>query len=396
MKKILLVTQGFPLGNSERGFLETEYDLLTKKFKVYILALTSEKSQDIDEESVHVFDDYKPHILEVPKQLAYKEVRHDILIARANCNIFKWSKRCKDILCYSARAEHMYREICSMVEQYNIDLIYTYWCIPATIAALRLKNNLQQLKVITRFHGFDVYRERTANDWQPLRDLISTRADLLVFACEYAKKYYMNTFNDNVRSIVSYLGTKEVGIISKLLQKKLKIVSCSAIIPLKRVQMIAEVIALISETIEVEWHHIGGPMTNYDFLDRKGVFYKIWGEVNHETVIDIYKEIKPDMFITLSISEGGAPVSIQEAFSMGIPAIGTDVGGISELIEDAKTGFLLSSETSVYEVSNLINRYYMLTNKEKSLLSLNSYEKWKTMFNAENNANDFINIVNGL
>jgi len=49
-----------------------------------------------------------------------------------------------------------------------------------------------------------------------------------------------------------------------------------------------------------------------------------------------------DLFISPSIHEGFG-ISIAEAMASGVPVIATDVGGVSELIEDEKTGFLLKS-----------------------------------------------------
>lgn len=38
-KGMLLVTQGFPFGDSERGFLNTEFAELADDFSMYVLAL---------------------------------------------------------------------------------------------------------------------------------------------------------------------------------------------------------------------------------------------------------------------------------------------------------------------------------------------------------------------
>ena len=40
-KKILLVTSGFPYGNTERGFISTEFRHLTENFQVYLLSIGS-------------------------------------------------------------------------------------------------------------------------------------------------------------------------------------------------------------------------------------------------------------------------------------------------------------------------------------------------------------------
>lgn len=50
-----------------------------------------------------------------------------------------------------------------------------------------------------------------------------------------------------------------------------------------------------------------------------------------------------DIFILPSLSEG-TPLSILEAMASQIPVVATDVGGLSEIVENGKTGFLVPSE----------------------------------------------------
>jgi glycosyltransferase involved in cell wall biosynthesis len=47
-----------------------------------------------------------------------------------------------------------------------------------------------------------------------------------------------------------------------------------------------------------------------------------------------------DIFVLSSLSEG-MPYSIMEAMASGLPIVSTDVGGISELVNDGETGFLV-------------------------------------------------------
>lgn len=64
-----------------------------------------------------------------------------------------------------------------------------------------------------------------------------------------------------------------------------------------------------------------------------------------------------DIFILTSYKEG-LPNVVMEAMSFGIPVVSTNVGGVKELIEHKKTGFLVPSndlEGLVYYCSQLIN-----------------------------------------
>lgn len=49
-----------------------------------------------------------------------------------------------------------------------------------------------------------------------------------------------------------------------------------------------------------------------------------------------------DMLVLPSMGMEGLPNVLQESLAMGIPVIGTDVGGVSEVVEDGVTGYVVS------------------------------------------------------
>ena len=95
-----------------------------------------------------------------------------------------------------------------------------------------------------------------------------------------------------------------------------------------------------------------------------------------------------DVFVMSSLSEG-LPVSILEAMASRTPIVATDVGGISEVIMQGETGFLVQSQSadSLAEglfkcisekerTKDIIERAYELVASKHSLLAmLNAYEK---------------------
>ena len=52
-----------------------------------------------------------------------------------------------------------------------------------------------------------------------------------------------------------------------------------------------------------------------------------------------------DIFVLPSLSEG-MPLALLEAMAAGLPAVATRVGGVMEVLDDRKTGLLVTSQDS--------------------------------------------------
>jgi glycosyltransferase involved in cell wall biosynthesis len=87
---------------------------------------------------------------------------------------------------------------------------------------------------------------------------------------------------------------------------------------------------------------------------------------------------------------------MMEAMSFGIPVIGTNVGGVSEIIEHETNGFLLSPTPSKEEVAAAIERFCSLTHDEVQTMRNNAYNTWDTKFNAQKNYKEFIRLIQSL
>jgi glycosyltransferase involved in cell wall biosynthesis len=61
-------------------------------------------------------------------------------------------------------------------------------------------------------------------------------------------------------------------------------------------------------------------------------------------------------------------MTIIEAYSMGKPVIGSKVGGIPEILDDKKTGFLFEMR-NIVELRSTIEHAFSITSKEYESLS---------------------------
>ena len=83
--------------------------------------------------------------------------------------------------------------------------------------------------------------------------------------------------------------------------------------------------------LETEVERCASLFSNLTFLGA------VWNE-------ELYKSLRKVKFtIVPSVWQEVSPYSILQSYDVGIPVIGSDVGGIPELIQDRKTGFIYSA-----------------------------------------------------
>lgn len=87
-------------------------------------------------------------------------------------------------------------------------------------------------------------------------------------------------------------------------------------------------------------------------------YVKVLGKVSEESKIELFKEA--DIFVLPSLWYENQPLSIIEAMASGLPIIGSNVGGIPEMIRDGETGFLFmrgDSEDLYLKLDDLISNH---------------------------------------
>ncbi len=406
MKKLLLITYDFPYGEEDLCFIGEEFRSLRDKFEVTILVTNPTEDKlciDLPEQTgVFVL---KPDRLEKyrkPLQLLREDARREIREALADTDTSTGKSRRSSVLYYSCRASFIQKTVKELDRKYGFDVIYTYWCTPATLAVIRHKlAEKRSYKIVTRFHGYDVYKERTLDGWQCFRRTITAECDKLVFASRDARKYFVDNWcSEADKTELLYLGSPDFGYREGNLSKKLSVVSCSSLKPLKRVPLIAEAIGIIGKSEQVSWNHFGGGEGFDDlakkcakqFGDNPNIRYKLWGTVRNEKIGELYDSVGAEVFVNASTTEG-TPISVAEALSKGIPAVGTAVGGNPEIIENDKTGYLISKDPTPDELAEAILKLWRLSDDEKIQMKRSSRAEWERRFNATNNAGHFADML---
>lgn len=132
------------------------------------------------------------------------------------------------------------------------------------------------------------------------------------------------------------------------LKQPFKIVTVGTLVQGKRQDLIIEAVAgLVKKGLNFQLNIVGEkPHWHSDeYKNRLLNLVEVYHLEEHVTFSGWVENPIPilrssDVFVLPSDTEG-LPLSIIEAMALGIPVIATDVGGVSELIEDGKTGFLI-------------------------------------------------------
>lgn len=262
--------------------------------------------------------------------------------------------RAHELLYFAKHAEEIYAALKRSVSVQLSDsvVIYSYWLYDAAAAgalyAAWLRKRGVDVRQISRAHGFDIHSERAQNGYLPMRAYLFRHLDR-IFPCSddgaAVLKREAGPFASKITR--SYLGTEDCGIGARN-REPFHLVSCSYMVPVKRLHLIAEALKLAD--FPVDWTHIGSGPLEQSIRELAGQFpanvtAEFTGQRDNREILDYYKKTPVSVFVNVSSSEG-IPVSVMEACSFGVPVIATDVGGTKEIILSGVNGFLLPVDFS--------------------------------------------------
>ena len=403
MKKLLVLAKLFPYSHYEQ-YMETEEKYYVRFDKVWIASL------GLTENFVRSKRDLQSKADVIPVKHKSRHFYYfNCLTVLADWNLYKelyelkkthrlTRQRVLTLFYYLSEAHHDARVIDKALKKEDKTdlLIYAYRFEYQPYVALLLKKKWgSKHKIVCRAHGYDLYEERSFDNYIPMRSVILNEVDY-VFPCskcgvEYIKsKYPVGKACVDVR----YLGTVDHGEKEFSSNKEIfSIVSCSNVIKVKRIDKIIDALSLIKD-IPIEWTHYGGGA----LLDgiRKYAGYKLNSNVNvsfagniaNTALFSEYASRDFYVFLNASTSEG-LPVSIMEAMSFGIPCIATDAGGTGEIVNN-NHGLLISKDATAGEIAEAIRAIYSMNEAQYRVLRHNSRKFWKDHFDADKNYYDFI------
>lgn len=117
--------------------------------------------------------------------------------------------------------------------------------------------------------------------------------------------------------------------------------------------------------------------------------------IGHTTGEKLYDLIRQSRFVVLpSIWYENNPISVLEAFALGKPVIGADLGGIPELVKDGQTGIIFKA-TDINDLKSKIKQNYSQTDKIQQM-GQNARSFVKTECDPKVHYNRILSIYNNL
>ena len=274
-------------------------------------------------------------------------------------------------------------------------VIYSYWFYDAAAAgalfAARLRRKGVSVRVISRAHGFDIHSERARFGYLPMRMFLFRSLDR-VYPCSADGESVLKSGAGKYASKIacSYLGT-EGGGEGQHGREPFHIVSCSYLVPVKRVHLIAE--ALKQADFPVLWTHFGsGPLKEKIRQAASelpaNVRAEFKGSCTNREILAYYSGHPVSVFVNVSSSEG-IPVSVMEACSFGIPVVATNVGGTHEIVSGGENGFLISPDFTPQELLAALEKIRSMSGEDYDAFCRCSRRIWQENFSAGRNYRKF-------
>ena len=266
-------------------------------------------------------------------------------------------------------------KIVEVSQKYNLDLVHVHYAVPHATAGLlarkiALKEGMCAPSIITTLHGTDI----------TLMALDKTLAPIIQYSIEDSRGVtaVSNALKQQTLKVIptkkpieviyNFYTPKKITRSRHSVRQELKIkdndflaIHLSNLRPVKRIPDLLKIMAKIKKYPRIKLLILaGGDFGPYQtLLKNSGLQNKI-----------IIKPRVPDIENYISASDLGLYTSEQESFGMGIletlaygkPVLATAVGGVKEVMQDGKTGYLFK----VGDIKGFAKKLITLSNDSKT------------------------------
>jgi glycosyltransferase involved in cell wall biosynthesis len=255
---------------------------------------------------------------------------------------------------YKRIGDQEFRKVNSILDKNNFkfDLIHSHFTWTSGYVGVKLKEKYSKPLIITA-HGFDIYDQPFVDyEWQKKISYALNQADLVITVCrkniQYINKLNVQTpvevIPNGFSSDFFYPMDKEkVREMLQLPKNKKIILTVGRLVPVKGHKFLIEAMSKIIKDEKNLLCLILGSGSQKSYLNKLikksnlQDYVKLIGEKSHNEIPVWINSC--DIFVLPSLNEGN-PTVMFEALGCGKPLIGTNIGGIPEIINSDKYGYI--------------------------------------------------------
>ena len=267
-----------------------------------------------------------------------------------------------------------------------------YWLHYVSLAALRFRNYIKRpdARVFSRAHGSaDVLNLTRPLRFYPFRQYLLDNLDGVLAISDKGRDFLksLSSKPENISRV--YIGSCGVDKYIERRREPFTIVSCSFLVALKRVEIIAKAVSILAKDYpDIRWIHFGdGPEMSTvldacaDIMDNA----ELRGFTPHDKVLEFFATGTASVFVSASASEG-LPVSVMEALGYSLPIIATDVNATCEAVVNGVSGSLVTAKLTPEILAQHIREYIEMDKKEFDTLSKSAFNFWQKNFDCQKNS----------
>jgi glycosyltransferase involved in cell wall biosynthesis len=264
---------------------------------------------------------------------------------------------------------HLSIDLIAIAKELNLPVVYTihdFWlfCVKGQmineLGEICQNPSIENCQKCSPYNPKKEEVEKAFSDLKNIIDLV----DIFISPSHTLRNFFISQGVPKEKIIYSKYGFDKSKIEFKRksfkIGDKIKFGFMGRVIPTKGIKVLTEVFSdLENETLNI-YGNIGAEKR---FLESKNIIFK--GGYKNEDISEVLKDI--DVLIVPSTWLENAPLVIQEAFLSGIPVITSNIGGMAELVQNRKNGFL-------FEVGNSKDLKRVIAEISKNPKVLNSLE----------------------
>jgi glycosyltransferase involved in cell wall biosynthesis len=404
---LLLFAASYPYdASTEQTFLEVEIHHLQQVFERVILVprkfagiiLPLPDGVEVDESYASLLDKIDP--LTVTKKTIFSSLLYNEIASFPK--LLFYPQAIKRLLAFLVGAQLTRDWVVEWLRRSAANqkecIFYTYWFDQGAYGIGLAKQDYSDLRLVSRIHGYDLYEEFYYRPpYWPRRRAALSLVDRLFPDSEAGLTYLKERYPEYAQSYeLALLGVSSSGFITLASSDNIfRIVSCSMLEPVKRVDLLIEGIASAARVRpdqHFEWRHFGNgarreelqALANRSFpSNAKG---ELPGYSSKADLMRYYEQNSVDVFVNVSATEG-TPVAVMEAVSCGIPVIATSVGGNVEIVSE-QNGLLLDPDPTPEQIGQTLLAFW--DDKDAARLKRQgSFKVWQERYNADANFRAF-------